>query len=97
MRGRAGQRVFILIATIKKGCRNLIINRFFTATVLAGFLFALQLFSSSVISAGEARRLDSDWEAVVKAAKAEGQLAIYANTSFESIFPEFRKKYRRAI
>ena len=42
---------------------------------------------------GGAGRADSDWEGVVKAAKAEGQLAIYANTSFEAIFPEFRKKY----
>jgi ABC-type Fe3+ transport system substrate-binding protein len=71
----------------------LMMDGFFTATIVAAFIFALELFSSSVVLAGEARRLDSDWEAVVKTAKAEGQLAIYANTSFEAIFPEFRKKY----
>ena len=69
-------------------------HRFLTATIVGLFVFALQFSFGSVVWAGEARgRGDSDWEAVVKAAKAEGQLAIYANTSFEAIFPEFRKKY----
>ena len=78
---------------IDEGIWDLIMDRFFTATI-AGFLFALQLSSSGVVSAGEAKaRSESEWESVVKAAKAEGQLAIYANTSFEAIFPEFRKKY----
>src|SRR5688572_30318871 len=72
----------------------LMMDRFFTATIVAGFLFALQLFSSGGVWAGEAKgRAESEWEAVVKAAKGEGQLAIYANTSFEAIFPEFRKRY----
>ena len=69
-------------------------HRFLSATVVGLVLFALPISFGSVVWAGEAqKRADSDWEAVVKAAKAEGQLAIYANTSFEAIFPEFRKRY----
>jgi len=67
MHGRARQRIFILTASIKKirldeGTPNLIIDRFFTATIVVGFIFVLQIFSSSVALASEARaRLDSDW------------------------------------
>ena len=72
----------------------MIMHRVFTATIVVLFIFALQIFSGSGVWAGEAqKRADADWEVVVKAAKAEGQLAIYANTSFEAIFPEFRKRY----
>src|SRR5687767_7798317 len=70
-------------------------HRVFNTTIVGLFLFALQISWGGAVWAAEARgRADADWEAVVKAAKAEGQLAIYANTSFEEIFPEFRKKYR---
>lgn len=72
----------------------MITHRFLTLTIDVLFLFALQISSGSAVWAGEAqKRGESDWEAVVKAAKTEGQLAIYANTSFEAIFPEFRKRY----
>ena len=70
-------------------------HRFVTATIVGLFLLAVQLLFSSASWAAEARlRADADWEAVVKA-EGEGQLAIYANTSFEAIFPEFRKRVKK--
>jgi iron(III) transport system substrate-binding protein len=69
-------------------------RRCFCSAIVGVFLFTVQLASIGVVNAGEAKpRSEPDWETVVKAAKAEGQLSIYANTSFEAIFPEFRKKY----
>jgi ABC-type Fe3+ transport system substrate-binding protein len=60
----------------------------------AWFLVGLPILSDGRVDAGEPKlRSETEWDSVVKAAKGEGQLTIYANTSFEAIFPEFRKKY----
>lgn len=61
-------RGYVRVGPRQEGTPNLIIDRLFTATIVVGFIFVLQIFSSSVALASEARaRLDSDWETVVKA------------------------------
>ena len=62
--------------------------------VLTWLLFAIQLLLGTAVGAGEARAgAETEWDKIEKAAKSEGQLILYANTSFEAIFPDFQKRY----
>ncbi len=50
-------------------------------------------FMAMAVSVGTAADWRGEWEKTVSAAKAEGRLAIYAARAYETIFPEFEKKY----
>ena len=58
-------------------------------------LFAAQIFLilAALPAFGAAADSRAEWEKTVSAAKTEGRLTIYAHVSYESIFPEFEKKY----
>jgi len=62
--------------------------------VVAWILHGLQLPGVDLLQAGQAGTgWEKEWEKTVNAAKAEGQLTIYANVGYEKIFPQFEKRY----
>jgi len=62
--------------------------------VWAWILHGLQLVGVDLLQAGQPRPgWEKEWEKTVSAAKAEGELTVYANRAFEWVFPEFKKKY----
>ena len=60
-----------------------------------GVLLAAQTFLILMNLAAFGATVDSraEWEKTVSAAKAEGQLTVYGSRPYESVFPEFQKKY----
>ncbi len=60
-----------------------------------GVLLAAQIFLILVALSAYGATADSraEWEKTVSAARAEGQLTVYGSRPYESVFPEFQKKY----